>query len=353
MEGSKMSVLEGKVAHACPAKQLVHELNAAGGHAVADTGDIADVAIGELMVNTLCRGSRPAGHRRQHGRRPAGPDDLQSVRRRLGCGHPGASQGPLLHRSAGRRLLAAATEPDGHFRIINFASVSSLEGSAGQPNYAAAKVGIVGLTYSLAQAMTRYGVTANAIAPAAATRDDSRRQGRRSRHRRASGYEVGLYENPQVVRQVNRTAPWDQETLSRLLETSFRRLPTGCRCCSVTSRVAPGSSPRIPNPSLNYTLSLLLMVVLGGAGSKYGALVGAFIYTLLDSRLLDFASFDTVARLPGRVPISQPLFIPGIVFIVMVYFAPGGITALARSGVRTAGAAQGARCRRARTPTTE
>jgi len=55
---------------------------------------------------------------------------------------------------------------------------------------------------------------------------------------------------------------------------------------------------------------------------------------LLDSRLLDFASFDTVARLPGviRVPISQPLFILGIVFIVMVCFAPGGITAPARSG---------------------
>ena len=55
--------------------------------------------------------------------------------------------------------------PQGHYRIINFTSVSGLEGSPGQPNYAAAKMGIVGLTYSLAQALARYGVTANAISP--------------------------------------------------------------------------------------------------------------------------------------------------------------------------------------------
>jgi 3-oxoacyl-[acyl-carrier protein] reductase len=49
-------------------------------------------------------------------------------------------------------------------RIISMSSVSAL-GSPGQPNYAAAKMGIVGLTYSLAQGLARYGVTANAIAP--------------------------------------------------------------------------------------------------------------------------------------------------------------------------------------------
>ena len=60
--------------------------------------------------------------------------------------------------------------PDGHYRVINFTSVSGLDGSPGQPNYAAAKMGIVGLTYSLAQGLARYGVTANAIAPGASTR---------------------------------------------------------------------------------------------------------------------------------------------------------------------------------------
>ncbi len=55
-------------------------------------------------------------------------------------------------------------------RIINFTSVSGLHGSPGQPNYAAAKMGIVGLTYSAANSLARYGVTVNAVSPGAATR---------------------------------------------------------------------------------------------------------------------------------------------------------------------------------------
>jgi NAD(P)-dependent dehydrogenase (short-subunit alcohol dehydrogenase family) len=54
-------------------------------------------------------------------------------------------------------------------RIINMSSVSAL-GAPGQPNYAAAKAGILGLTWSTANAMARYGVTANAIMPSGATR---------------------------------------------------------------------------------------------------------------------------------------------------------------------------------------
>ena len=54
-------------------------------------------------------------------------------------------------------------------RLINFSS-SSAFGAAGQPNYAAAKAGIIGLTLSSANALSRYGVTANAILPGAATR---------------------------------------------------------------------------------------------------------------------------------------------------------------------------------------
>jgi NAD(P)-dependent dehydrogenase (short-subunit alcohol dehydrogenase family) len=54
-------------------------------------------------------------------------------------------------------------------RIINMSSVSGL-GAPGQPNYAAAKAGILGLTWSTANAMAKYGVTANAILPSGATR---------------------------------------------------------------------------------------------------------------------------------------------------------------------------------------
>src|SRR3954451_8104815 len=54
-------------------------------------------------------------------------------------------------------------------RVVSMSSVSAL-GSAGQPNYGAAKAGILGLTWSTANAMGRYGVTCNAILPSGATR---------------------------------------------------------------------------------------------------------------------------------------------------------------------------------------
>ena len=55
-------------------------------------------------------------------------------------------------------------------RVITFSSTSGLYGLSGQANYGAAKDGIAGLTRVVARDMGRYGVTANAISPAAATR---------------------------------------------------------------------------------------------------------------------------------------------------------------------------------------
>lgn len=93
----------------------------------------------------------------------------------------------------------------------------------------------------------------------------------------------------------------------------------------VNALLVSGSSTDIL--SLNYTLALLLIVVLGGVGSKYGALIGAFVYTLLDNRLIALARSETVQDLPTwlRAPLSQPLFLFGVIFILIVYFAPGGL----------------------------
>ena len=87
-------------------------------------------------------------------------------------GHPGApARGTSPPSGPASAYWREQRNPEGHYRVINFTSVSGLDGSPGQPNYAAAKMGIVGLTYSLRQrAWRRYGVTANAIAPGAATR---------------------------------------------------------------------------------------------------------------------------------------------------------------------------------------
>jgi len=58
----------------------------------------------------------------------------------------------------------------GQYRLINFTSASGLYGAPSQPNYAAAKMGIVGLTLSCANALKQYGVTSNAVSPIATTR---------------------------------------------------------------------------------------------------------------------------------------------------------------------------------------
>ena len=55
-------------------------------------------------------------------------------------------------------------------RVINFTSHAGIRGNPGQPNYSAAKMGVVGFTYAVAAACERFGVTCNAIAPRAITR---------------------------------------------------------------------------------------------------------------------------------------------------------------------------------------
>ena len=80
----------------------------------------------------------------------------------------------------------------------------------------------------------------------------------------------------------------------------------------------------------NFTLALLVMVVLGGAGTRYGAMIGGFLYTLLDQRLGALAGSGSVQDLPDvlRVPLSEPLFLLGTLFILLVFFVPGGLASL-------------------------
>ncbi|MFH5821707.1 branched-chain amino acid ABC transporter permease [Georgenia sp. AZ-5] len=94
--------------------------------------------------------------------------------------------------------------------------------------------------------------------------------------------------------------------------------------------------------SADFTITVLVMVVLGGVGSRWGAVVGAVVYTVLDQRLSAFASSAFVDSLPAvlRVPLSEPLFILGTLFILVVLFMPGGIAgAVHRLRTRGAGPA--------------
>jgi branched-chain amino acid transport system permease protein len=91
-----------------------------------------------------------------------------------------------------------------------------------------------------------------------------------------------------------------------------------------------GASPHVASSDL--TLSLLVMVVLGGPGTRWGPLIGGVVFAFLDNRLTAAGSSDAVASLPSvlRGPLSQPLFILGTIFILVVYFFPGGLAGLAR-----------------------
>jgi branched-chain amino acid transport system permease protein len=103
-----------------------------------------------------------------------------------------------------------------------------------------------------------------------------------------------------------------------------------------------GANPQIT--TTNFTLSLLVMVVLGGVGARWGAIVGGVLYTLLDQRLGVLASSSTVTSLPDvlRIPLSQPLFLLGLLFVVIVMFLPGGLAAaLARISALRPGRADG------------
>ncbi len=101
--------------------------------------------------------------------------------------------------------------------------------------------------------------------------------------------------------------------------------------------VIGGATPEVT--TANFTLTLLVMVVLGGAGTRWGALLGGILYTFADQRLPAAASSHAVQSLPGvlRTPLSEPLFVLGTIFILIVFFLPGGIAGLATRSSRRRG----------------
>ena len=91
-----------------------------------------------------------------------------------------------------------------------------------------------------------------------------------------------------------------------------------------------GVTPAVTTP--DFTLTLLVIVVLGGVGSRWGAVVGGIVYTLLDQRLTALSRSEAIADLPDvlRIPLSEPLFILGTLFILVVVLLPGGLAGIAR-----------------------
>jgi len=160
-------------ASAAPAEEVAAEIRASGGRAVAHTGDVADheharalveLAVAEfgkldILVNN-------AGILRDRMVFSMSEDEWDSVVRVHLKGHFNTTHFASVHW----RTRSKAADGPVYGRIVNTSSEAFLAGSAGQPNYAAAKGGIVGLTTSTAPALAKYGVTANVICPRARTR---------------------------------------------------------------------------------------------------------------------------------------------------------------------------------------
>ncbi|WP_405839016.1 SDR family oxidoreductase [Streptomyces sp. NBC_01518] len=155
-----------------PAAQVVAEIRAAGGEAVAHGGDIATAAGAASLVATALETYgrldtlvNNAGYLRDRMLVNLDEDDWDAVMRVHLKGH----FLPLKHAAAHWRAETKAGRTP-VARIINTSSGAGLLGSVGQGNYSAAKAGIIGLTLVAAAELARYGVQVNAIAPAARTR---------------------------------------------------------------------------------------------------------------------------------------------------------------------------------------
>ena len=154
------------------AQKVVDEIIALGGKAVAKTDDVTEVEGGQRMVQTaldafgdLHAVVNNAGFVRDRMFVSCTPDEWDAVLRVHLRGHFCVSRAAVDYWRAKQKQ---GQNPEA--RIINTSSGAGLQGSIGQSAYSAAKGGIASLTLVQAAELGRYGITANALAPAARTR---------------------------------------------------------------------------------------------------------------------------------------------------------------------------------------
>jgi NAD(P)-dependent dehydrogenase (short-subunit alcohol dehydrogenase family) len=153
------------------ADAVVAEITAAGGKAIANSDDITSVAGADNIVKAAVAAFgdvhgvvNNAGVVRDRMFASMSEDEWDLVIKVHLKGHYCIAS-KLVQRW--REQVKAGQKVDG--RIVNTSSGAGLQGNIGQANYAAAKAGIASLTLVQAAELGRYGVTANALAPAART----------------------------------------------------------------------------------------------------------------------------------------------------------------------------------------
>jgi NAD(P)-dependent dehydrogenase (short-subunit alcohol dehydrogenase family) len=155
-----------------PASEVVREIQAAGGQAVANFDDVTDEQGAERMVQQAVDSFgrldvlvNNAGILRDGMVFGIDPNDWSAVINMHLMGHF------LPTRAASKYWRQRSKDGDvSHRAIVNTTSESGLFGNAGQSNYDAAKMGIVAFTVAVSRETAKYGVTVNAVAPRARTR---------------------------------------------------------------------------------------------------------------------------------------------------------------------------------------
>jgi NAD(P)-dependent dehydrogenase (short-subunit alcohol dehydrogenase family) len=151
---------------AAPADEVVGEIKTAGGQAVANYDSVASMAGGKRIVDTAVTA---------FGRIDIVVNNAGILRDRMIFNMSEEEWDAVINTHlkgsfAVTRAAAPLMREQKWGRVINMTSTSGLVGNVGQANYAAAKLGIVGLTRVTALDMARYNVTANCISPFAWTR---------------------------------------------------------------------------------------------------------------------------------------------------------------------------------------
>ncbi len=148
-----------------PAEEVANEIVAAGGRAVANFDSVGDyAAVGRMVQQVVDETSKidivvnSAGVLRERMIWNMTEADFDLVMNVHLKGHWNVCHHAIKHMRTAK-----------FGRIVNFSS-DAFKGSVGQCNYSAAKAGIIGLTRSIARETSRYGITSNAICPAADTR---------------------------------------------------------------------------------------------------------------------------------------------------------------------------------------
>src|SRR5699024_3337559 len=155
-----------------PAQEVVSEIEASGGTAIANRDDIStwegssnlvDAAVDTYgTLDVVINNAGILRDRMLANMTEAEWDAVIAV-------HLKGTFGPARHAAAyWRQKVKDGGEVNG--RIINTSSPSGIYGNVGQTNYGAAKAGIAAFTIIAAKELSRYGVTVNAVAPAALTR---------------------------------------------------------------------------------------------------------------------------------------------------------------------------------------